>query len=99
MTLIRRLFQSLRSILEDFTEKDAWVLLCAAGVSYFVLDELSPKDEENEKAAAGQEVNVLGALCLEAECPAWSWESATLRAGFLWKKAADLNVRDWLYFS
>jgi len=103
MTLIRQLFQSLISMLEKFTEEDAWVLLCAAGVNYFVPDSLVPKDEENEESAADQDVSLLGdlgleeALGLEAECPAWSWKGETLSAGFLWKNEADLNVRDWIY--
>jgi hypothetical protein len=97
MTLIRQLFQSLISMLERFTEEDAWVLLCAAGVNYFVPDSLVPKDAENEEAAAGQDVSLQGALGLEEECPARSWKGETLSAGFLWKKEADLNVRDWIY--
>lgn len=97
MTLIRQLFQSLISMLERFTEEDAWVLLCAAGVNYFVPDSLVPKDMENEEAAADQDVSLQGALGLEEECPAWSWKGETLSAGFLWKKEADLNVRDWIY--
>ena len=99
MILIRQLFQTLISVLERFTEEDAWVLLCAAGVCYFVPDSLSAKDEENEEAAAGQDVSVLGALGLEVQCPAWSWKGETLSAGFLWKKEADLNVRDWIYLT
>ncbi|HEX4200400.1 MAG TPA: hypothetical protein VHY59_02700 [Chthoniobacterales bacterium] len=97
MTLIRQLFQSLISMLERFTEEDAWVLLCAAGVNYFVPDSLLPKDEENEEAATDQDVSLQGVLGLEEECPAGSWEGETLSAGFLWKKEADLNVRDWIY--
>ena len=97
MTLIRQLFQSLISMLERFTEEDAWVLLCAAGVNYFVPDSLVPKDVENEEAAADQDVSLQGALGLEEECPAWSWKGETLSAGFLWKKEADLKVRDWIY--
>ena len=97
MTLIRQLFQSLISMLERFTEEDAWVLLCAAGVNYFVPDSLVPKDVENEEAAADQDVSLQGALGLEEECPASSWKGETLSAGFLWKKEANLNVRDWIY--
>jgi hypothetical protein len=97
MTLIRQLFQSLISMLEKFTEEDAWVLLCAAGVNYFVPDSLVAKDEENVEAAADQDLDLLGALDLEAECPARSWKGETLSAGFLWKNEADLNVRDWIY--
>ena len=97
MTLIRQLLQSFISMLERFTEEDAWVLLCAAGVNYFVPDSLVPKDVENEEAAADQDVSLQGALGLEWECPAWSWKGETLSAGFLWKKEVDLNVRDWIY--
>ena len=97
MTLIRQLFQSLISMLERFTEEDAWVLLCAAGVNYFVPDSLMAKGEENEEAAPDQDVSLLGALGLEDECPAWSLKGLTLSAGFLWKKEADLNVRDRIY--
>jgi hypothetical protein len=97
MTLIRQLFQSLISMLEKFTEEDAWVLLCAAGVNYFVPDSLVAKEEENVEVAADQDLDLLGALDLEAECPAWSWKGQTLSAGFLWKNEADLNVRDWIY--
>ena len=86
-------------MLERFTEEDAWVLLCAAGVNYFVPDSLLPKDEENEEAAADQDVSLRGALGLEAECPAWSWKCETLSAGFLWKQEVDLNVRDWIYLA
>jgi hypothetical protein len=97
MTLIRQLFQSLISMLERFTEEDAWVLLCAAGVNYFVPDSLIQKDEENKERAVDQDLDLLGALSLEAECPVWSWKGETLSAGFLWKKEAELNVRDWIY--
>ena len=97
MTFIRRLFQSLLAILENFTEEDAWVLLCAAGVNYFVPENLRPKDEESHEAEVGQDVSLLGALCLEAECPVWAWKSGTLSPGFRWKKEADLDVRDWIY--
>ena len=97
MTFIRQLFQSLLAILEKFTEEDAWVLLCAAGVNYFVPENLVPKEEETEEAEAGQDVTLLAALCLEAECPAWAWKNWTLSASFLWKKETDLDVRDWIY--
>jgi hypothetical protein len=99
MTLIRRLFKSLVSILENFTERDAWVLLCAAGVNYFVPDDLMAKDEENEEAAPDQDLDLLGALCLEAECPVWAWKNQVVGVTFLWKKEDDLDVRDWLYLS
>ncbi|MBV9878256.1 MAG: hypothetical protein JO025_26230 [Verrucomicrobia bacterium] len=98
MTFIRQLFQSLLAILEKFTEEDAWVLLCAAGVNYFVPENLRPKDEESQEAEVSQEV-LLGALCLEAECPAWARKGGTLSAGFLWKNEADLHVRDWIYLA
>ena len=97
MTFIRQLFNSLLGILENFTEEDAWVLLCAAGVNYFVPDSLVPKEETNQEAVAEQDISLLGALCLEAECPVWAWKSGSLSASFLWKKEADLNVRDWIY--
>ena len=97
MTLIRQLFQSLISMLERFTEEDAWVLLCAAGVNYFVPDSLMPKDEENKEGAVDQDLDLLSALSLEEECPVWSWRGDTLSAGFLWKKEAELHVRDWIY--
>jgi hypothetical protein len=97
MTFIRQLFQSLLTILENFTEEDAWVLLCAAGVSYFVPENLLPKDEKTGQSEVGQEVNLLAALCLEAEFPAWVWKGGTLGASFRWKKEADLDVRDWMY--
>ena len=99
MALIRRLFKSLVSILENFSEKDAWVLLCAAGVNYFVPDDLLAREEEEVKPSADEEVDLLEALCLEAECPVWSWRSQTLSASFLWKQEADLNARDWMYLS
>src|ERR1700741_2055623 len=99
MTFIRRLFQSLLAILENFTEEDAWVLLCAAGVNYFVPENLRPKDGESQEAEGGQDVSLLGALCLEAECPAWAWKSGSGSASFLWKNEADLHVRDWIYLA
>jgi hypothetical protein len=99
MTFIRRLFRSLISILEKFTVEDACALVCAAGVNNFELDKLLPKDDEAEEAAAGQDVSLVGVLCLEAECPAWSWKSETLSASLLWKKEADLNVRDRIYLT
>ena len=97
MTFIRQLFQSLLGILEKFTEEDAWVLLCAAGVNYFVPENLIPKEETNQEVATEQDVSLMGALCLEAECPVWSWKTQALGAGFLWKKETNLNVRDWVY--
>ncbi|MBV8213569.1 MAG: hypothetical protein JOZ08_10155 [Verrucomicrobia bacterium] len=97
MTLIRELFRRLLGILEHFTEEDAWVLLCAAGVSYFLPEGLSPKDEGNEEAVGAQGVSLSDALCLEAECPVWSGKSRTLSASFVWRKESDLNVRDWIY--
>lgn len=97
MTFIRRLFQGLVSIVEKFTVDDACALLCAAGINNFGLDKLLAKDEEAQEAAASQDVSLEDALCLEAEYPAWSWKSETLSASFLWKKEADLNVRDWIY--
>jgi hypothetical protein len=99
MTFIRQLFQSLLAILENFTEEDAWVLLCAAGVNYFVPENLRPKDEESQEAEVGPDISLLGALCLEAECPAWAWKSGALSTGFLWKNEADLGVRDWIYLT
>lgn len=99
MSFIRQLFQSLLGILENFTEEDAWVLLCAAGVNYFVPENLVPKDDANQEAAAEQDLSLLGALCLEAECPVWAWKSEALGAGFLWKKEGDLGVRDWIYLA
>jgi|SRR5215469_4434083 len=99
MTFIRQLFQSLLGILEKFTEEDAWVLLCAAGVNYFVPENLIPKEETNQEVAAEQDVSLMGALCLEAECPVWAWKSGTLSASFLWKKEVDLDVRDWIYLA
>jgi len=97
MSLIRQLFQSLLAILENFTEEDAWVLLCAAGVNYFVPENLVPKEEKIGEAEADQDVTLVFALCLEAECPAWAWKSGSLSASFLWKKETDLDVRDWIY--
>jgi hypothetical protein len=97
MTFIRQLFQSLLAILEKFTEEDAWVLLCAAGVNYFVPENLVPKDEETGQSEVGHDVSLPDALCLETECPAWACKSGTLSASFLWKKETDLNVRDWIY--
>jgi hypothetical protein len=97
MTLIRQLFQSLISMLGRFTEEDAWVLLCAAGVSYFVPDSLVAREEENEETPADQDVSLVAALGLEEECPAWSWKGETVGAGFLWKREAELNARDWIY--
>jgi hypothetical protein len=97
MTLIRQLFQSLISMLERFTEEDAWVLLCAAGVNYFVPDSIIPEGEENKEGEVDQDLDLLGALSLEPECPAWSWKGETLSASFLWKKETELNVRDWIY--
>jgi hypothetical protein len=99
MTFIRQLFQSLLGILEHFTEEDAWVLLCAAGVNYFVPESLIPEDEANQEATVEQDVSLLSALCLEAECPVWAWKSGTVSASFLWKKEADLDVRDWIYLA
>ena len=99
MTFIRQLFKSLLAILENFTEEDAWVLLCAAGVNYFVPENMVPRDQETEKADGGQDVSLLGALCLEAECPAWAWKGGSLSASFLWKSEADLYVRDWIYLA
>ena len=99
MTFIRQLFKSLLGILENFTEEDAWVLLCAAGVNYFVPDSLVPKEETNQEAVAEQDISLLRALCLEAECPAWARKSGSLSASSLWKKEADLNVRDWIYLA
>ena len=99
MTFIRRLFKSLLAILENFTEEDAWVLLCAAGVSYFVPENLGPRGEETQEAESCQDVSLLGALCLEAECPAWAWKRGALSASFLWKNEADLDVRDWIYLA
>lgn len=99
MTFVRQLFRSLLTLLENFTEEDAWVLLCAAGVNYFVPENLGPKDEETQEAERCQDVNLPGALCLEAECPAWAWKSRTLSASFLWKNEADLDVRDWIYLA
>ena len=99
MTFIRQLFQSLLAILENFTEEDAWVLLCAAGVNYFVPENLVPKDEGSQETKRCPDVGLLGALGLEAECPAWAWKGVTLSASFLWKKEADLNARDWIYLA
>ena len=99
MSFIRQLFRSLLGILENFTEEDAWVLLCAAGVNYFVPENLISKDEANQGAASKQDAGLLGALCLEAECPVWAWKSGTMSANFLWKKEADLDVRDWIYLA
>jgi hypothetical protein len=99
MSFIRQLFQSLLAILENFTEEDAWVLLCAAGVNYFVPENLVPKDEETQEAERCQDVSLLGALGLEAECPAWARKRATVSASFLWKNEADLDVRDWIYLA
>ena len=99
MTFIRQLFQSLLAILEKFTEEDAWVLLCAAGVNYFVPENLVPQEEETGEAEAGQDVSLLAALCLEAECPAWAWKSGSRGASFLWKKETDFDVRDWMYLA
>ena len=99
MTFIRRLFQNLVSILEEFSVEDACALLCAAGITNFELDKLLPRDEEAEEGAAGQDVSLVGVLCLEAECPAWSWKSETLSTSFRWKKETDLNVRDWIYLT
>ena len=99
MTFIRQLFQSLLAILENFTEEDAWVLLCAAGVNYFVPENLVSRDEETQEAEKCQDVGLLGALCLEAECPAWAWKDGPLSASFLWKNEADLDVRDWIYLA
>jgi hypothetical protein len=99
MTFIRQLFRGLLAILENFTEEDAWVLLCAAGVSYFVPENLRPKEEESQEAETGQDVSLLGALGLQAECPAWAWKSGALSASFLWKNEADLDVRDWIYLA
>lgn len=99
MTFIRQLFKSLLAILENFTEEDAWVLLCAAGVNYFVPENLMPKEGESQEAEVGQDVSLLGALCLEAECPVWAWKGGALSASFLWKKEADLDVRDWIYLA
>lgn len=99
MTFIRQLFKSLLAILENFTEEDAWVLLCAAGVNYFVPENLMPNEGESQEAEVGQDFSLLGALCLEAECPAWAWKGGILGASFLWKKEADLDVRDWIYLA
>jgi hypothetical protein len=99
MTFIRQLFRSLLGILENFTEEDAWVLLCAAGVNYFVPENLIPKEETNQEGVAEQDISLLGALCLAAECPVWAWKSESLSATFLWKKECDLDVRDWIYLA
>jgi hypothetical protein len=97
MTFIRQLFQSFLAIFENFTEEDAWVLLCAAGVNYFVPDSLALKDEETDRTESGRDVSLLAALSLEADCPAWALKGGTLSASFLWKKETDLHVRDWIY--
>jgi hypothetical protein len=99
MTFIRQLFQSLLAIFENFTEEDAWVLLCAAGVSYFVPENLGPKAEETHLGEGSQDGSLLGALCLEADCPNWTWKSRILSASFRWKREADLDVRDWIYLA
>ena len=97
MSFIRQLFERLRSILEKVSVEDSCALLCAAGINNFELQNLRPVEEETEEVAADEDVSLQDALGLEAECPVWSWKSLALSASFLWKKEADLNVRDWIY--
>jgi hypothetical protein len=96
MTFIRQFFKGLMSILEKVSAEDARALLCAAGINNFELMRLSA-NAEAEEIAAGQDAGLLQALCLEAECPVWSWKGQTVGASFVWKNEADLNVRDWIY--
>ena len=97
MTFIRRLFQNLISIVENFSTEDASALLCAAGVNFYEMDKLLPRGAAAEDVAVPQDVTVLIALSLEAESRRLSWNSHGSSPGFLWKNEADLGVRDWIY--
>ena len=99
MTFIRQFFQGLISLLEKVSVEDACALLGAAGLHNFELANLMRTEEETEEVAAVEDVSLPDALCLEAECPVWSWKSPALSASFLWKKEAHLNVRDWIYLA
>ena len=97
MTFLRRLVKGLLSILGKFEPEDACALLCAAEVNIFELDKLLPENVETEAALAEQSGSVLIALSLEAESARLSWRSYGLSSSFLWKREADLGVRDWVY--
>ena len=98
MTLIRWLLRGFVWMLGGGSLQEfGFTFLAGAGVTVLEVDKLlgSNEEESNEEAASADDL--LKALALAAECPAAAGKSRVLSHSFLWKKEADLNVRDWIY--
>jgi hypothetical protein len=98
MTLIRWLFHGFVWMLEGVTLQDVgFAFLAGAGVTVFEVDKLlgGGKEESNRETVSSDDL--LKALALAAECPAEAGKSRGLSESFVWKKEADLKVRDWIY--
>jgi hypothetical protein len=98
MTLIRWLLRVFTWMLEGVTLEDVgFALLTGAGSAAFEVDKLLGGSEEESNGKAVSADDLLYALALATECPAGKDKSRGLSDSFIWKKEADLNIRDWIY--
>jgi|GEM_PF-3170168 hypothetical protein len=98
MTLIRCLLRGFRWMLNGVTLQDlGFALLAGSGVTVFEENKLTGDGEEELNKEAVAACDLLTALALAAECPAWAGKSRGLSESFFWKEESDLDVRDRIY--
>jgi hypothetical protein len=98
MTLIRWLLRGFVWMLGGGSLQEfGFAFLAGTGVTVLEVDKLLGGSEEESDGEAVSTNDLLKTLALAAECPVETGKSRGLSESFLWKKEADLNVRDWIY--